>query len=290
MAGAVGHWGYSNLKTEIVNTHVSGSVDGEVNLNWDWGNPAFAIGGICGVLRQGSSILNSSSSANVSGTAAGGIVGDCNNGGGGSISGCFYKGGTVTAIGGADAYAGGITARIANCRISNCYSSGIINSENGKAAGGITGELSPNTTISNCYSTAKVIANTNAGGIVGRTDGCSNSTVEGCIAWNYSVTSLSDLGSGLVTGWINGSNLTLQRCFSNYDIPLVVNGNSVDVSAEFTEDKINTYINDYRYNGGRAATTLKETVGKLELGWSTDIWDLAGDAPKLKWESVIVVE
>ena len=31
-------------------------------------------------------------------------------------------------------------------------------------------------------------------------------------------------------------------------------------------------------------------VGKLELGWSTDIWDLAGDAPKLKWESVIVVE
>ena len=51
-----------------MNTHVSGSVDGEVNLNWDWGNPAFAIGGICGVLRQGSSILNSSSSANVSGT------------------------------------------------------------------------------------------------------------------------------------------------------------------------------------------------------------------------------
>lgn len=104
------------------------------------------------------------------------------------------------------------------------------------------------------------------------------------------MTSLSDLGSGLVTGWINGSNLTLQRCFSNYDIPLVVNGSSVDVSAEFTEDKINTYINDYRYNGGRAATTLKETVGKLELGWSTDIWDLAGDAPKLKWESVMVVE
>ena len=31
-----------------MNTHVSGSVDGEVNLNWDWGNPAFAIGGICG--------------------------------------------------------------------------------------------------------------------------------------------------------------------------------------------------------------------------------------------------
>ena len=290
VAGAVGHWGYSNPRTEIVNTHVSGSVDGEVNLNWDWGNPAFAIGGICGVLRQGSSILNSSSSANVSGTAAGGIVGDCNNGGGGSISGCFYKGGTVTAIGGADAYAGGITARIANCRISNCYSSGTISSENGKAAGGITGELSPNTTISNCYSTAKVIANTNAGGIVGRTDGCSNSTVEGCIAWNHSVTSLSDLGSGLITGWINGSNLTLQRCFSNYDIPLVVNGNSIDVSAEFTEDKINAYINDYRYNGGRAANTLKETVGKLELGWSTDIWDLAGDAPKLKWESVIVVE
>ena len=136
VAGAVGHWGYFNPKTEIVNTHVSGSVDGEVNLNWDWGNPAFAIGGICGVLRQGS-ILNSSSSANVSGTAAGGIVGDCNNGGGGSISGCFYKGGTVTAIGGADAYAGGITARIANCRISNCYSSGTISSENGKAAGGI---------------------------------------------------------------------------------------------------------------------------------------------------------
>lgn len=290
VAGAVGHWGYSNPKTRIVNTHVSGSVSGDTNMSWDWGNPAFATGGICGVLRQGSSILNSSSAANVTGTAAGGLVGDCNNSGG-SISGCYYAGGTVTAVGeSGEAYAGGITAKTANCPISDCYSLGIVNAENGRAAGGITGEMSSATTISSCYSTARIIAKTNAGGIVGRTDGCNNSTVQRCIAWNQSVTSLSDLGSGLVTGWINGSNLTLQNCFANYDIPLMVDNNLVDVSQNFTEDKINANLNDFRYNGSRGETTLQETAGKSALGWNSDIWDFTGDTPKLKWESEIVVE
>ena len=37
---------------------------------------------------------------------------------------------------------GGITAKTANCPISDCYSLGIVNAENGRAAGGITSSFS----------------------------------------------------------------------------------------------------------------------------------------------------
>ena len=70
----------------------------------------------------------------------------------------------------------------------------------------------------------------------------------------------------------------------------MVDNNLVDVSQNFTEDKINANLNDFRYNGSRGETTLQETAGKSVLGWNSDIWDFTGDTPKLKWESEIVVE
>lgn len=33
-------------------------------------------------------------------------------------------------------------------------------------------------------------------------------------------------------------------------------------------------------------TKLKETASKSELDQSTEIWDLTGDTPRLKWETV----
>ena len=276
---------------ELNNVHtVGGSVAGASGYRTDtegsWDNPAYAAGGLCGVMRQGAVIANSTSSTKVDGTIVGGIAGVCQDGGKidmSKSSGALYAHGDAV-----DVYAGGIAGMINGLEnsvfeIINCSSStpdnGIIDAKDmGHSAGGIVGKLGHHSLVHFCYSTAKVEARLNAGGIIGNAQGADNSNVTNCAAANtriYTEPYACDIewGLGLISGYISASGISMKDCHA-------VNGIEIQRKKPGTADVENITPQDNetgnvgsdvsftltRYWGSQDASNLDDAKSKAGIG------------------------
>lgn len=193
--------------------------------------------------------------------------------------------------------------------ISNCCTSGSITST-ASVVGGICGDLiCANSIITNCFSTMTVKTQYYFGGIVGRANGAAKGTkanngsstmrqtIANCIAWNNELTSnCADSDEHYSNGAIIGSTAqknTLNNCWRKAD--LVFNdctGNAAKGNDYVPVDQENadadnplvwgsgTYSCGYHGKAAGSAETLSQVAQRI--GWSTDIWDFSGDAPKLK--------
>lgn len=228
----------NGITSEIVNVqvsggHVTGAYGAEVEQGTDGrlgvaSSPAYAAGGICGVMRNGGRILGSSSSADVDGTIAGGIIGTGELGG--EVTECRSYG-NITAHGkdgaAAIAYAGGIAGLISGSGgdnrfwIKECYSAGTLTSTDlAYSSGGIAGIAKNDTWIETSYSEAVLHGRVNAGGIVGSAWGTWGLTVKNCVAWckEYHTAPYScdeKFGNGYVVGAWKGGYNEFSDCWSN---------------------------------------------------------------------------
>ena len=193
--------------------------------------------------------------------------------------------------------------------VRDCWSAGSI-STTASIAGGICGDLkTANSSIYNCYSTASVTTQFIFGGIVGRAvagqksnkNNCTNQDpknhIEKCIAWNdflksdYVPDTSEHYGSGAVvgqtafknylTGCIRRSDLSYTLCAAN----IAAGGYDLFDQEDADPDHpmvIGTGNYAFGYNGKAAAAGKTISQVAQDLGWSSDVWDFSGNAPKLK--------
>ena len=249
-------------------------------------SPAYAAGGICGVMRNGGRILGSSSSADVDGTIAGGIIGTGELGG--EVTECRSYG-NITAHGkdgaAAIAYAGGIAGLISGSGgdnrfwIKECYSAGTLTSTDlAYSSGGIAGIAKNDTWIETSYSEAVLHGRVNAGGIVGSAWGTWGLTVKNCVAWckEYHTAPYScdeKFGNGYVVGAWKGGYNEFSDCWSNSTSVNLVwlnpdtssegtltpdSGESVNVNTGGTEASGNRYC-------GKPANSLEEALSSAGI-------------------------
>ena len=218
---------------QVSGGHVTGAYGAEVEQGTDGrlgvaSSPAYAAGGICGVMRNGGRILGSSSSADVDGTIAGGIIGTGELGG--EVTECRSYG-DITAHGKANAapiaYAGGIAGLISGSGgdnrfwIKECYSAGTLTSTDlAYSSGGIAGIAKNDTWIETSYTEAVLHGRVNAGGIVGSAWGTWGLTVKKCVAWckEYHTAPYpcdEKFGNGYVVGAWKGGYNEFSDCWSN---------------------------------------------------------------------------
>ena len=213
---------------------------------------------------------------------------------------CFSTG-NVTAVG---RHVGGIAGgfKAEGCIICDCWSSGTVKSTGDQDTGGIVGTLAKNQTVSRCYSTAEVISQRTAGGIVGHACnlGWSYSTacgdvVEKCIAWNPVVRATADGegfgSSGAIVGFTSFAN-TLTACWRRPDMDFkgcdtahntLCDQPDCSPSSPFT---MGTTPGTYGtvcapYHGKAAAANSSVSSIAQSLGWSTEIWNFTNDYPSL---------
>ena len=276
---------------ELNNVHtVGGSVAGASGYRTDtegsWDNPAYAAGGLCGVMRQGAVIVNSTSSTKVDGTIVGGIAGVCQDGGKidmSKSSGALYAHGDAV-----DVYAGGIAGMInglenSDFEIINCSSStpdnGIIDAKDmGHSAGGIVGKLGRHSLVHFCYSTAKVEARLNAGGIIGNAQGADNSSVTNCAAANQRIYTEPygcdiEWGLGLISGYISASGISMRDCHAvnGIEIQRKNPGTAVVVDITPQDNETGNIGSDVsftltRYWGSQDASDLDDAKSKAGIG------------------------
>ena len=185
-AGGVTGWMRNN--STISNCSVSGSV-----TSTGVGN--FSVGGIVGVVYD-SSIINSSSSASVTGQDhAGGLAGYFDNV---TAMNCWASGNVIGGGGGASRAVGGFVGFIRSLGstvIDNCYSTGNVTATTNPSAGCFIGTAGSNSTITNCYSTGKNFSTTTSakGGFIG-------SITTGSVIKNYAFATQTTAGVNTVSG------------------------------------------------------------------------------------------
>ena len=226
-AGAlVGNEKFSLSKTEINNCYSTGSVSAE----------GYA-GGLVGILC--SSVSNSYSTVNVSGTIVGGLVASLS----GKISNSFATGNVDGTI------AGGLVGTVSSSTISNSFATGNVVS-NQKAGGLVGAAYSGNITISDSFAMGNVTGATDQGGVVG-TDSATT-TVTNC---GYSGS--TGLDSGVSSGATAMTDAQLKSSIEGLGISsaTVVN-KTVDTTATTS-----TTIKDLMCKGGSQTLTLTPTAG-----------------------------
>jgi hypothetical protein len=150
------------------------------------------VGGLVG--NNSGTISNCSSTGAVSGSyELGGLVG---YNGSGTLTGC-YATGSVSGY----SFVGGLVGYNTWGTVSYCYSTGIVSGGyNSDYVGGLVGENSDNSNVTNCYAAGEVAGDYDVGGLVGMND---HSTITRCyssgsvsgymyigglLGWNYSGT------------------------------------------------------------------------------------------------------
>lgn len=276
---------------QVSGGHVTGAYGAEVEQGTDGrlgvaSSPAYAAGGICGVMRNGGRILGSSSSAKVDGTIAGGIIGTGELGG--EVTECRSYG-DITAHGKANAapiaYAGGIAGLISGSGgdnrfwIKECYSAGTLTSTDlAYSSGGIAGIAKNDTWIETSYTEAVLHGRVNAGGIVGSAWGTWGLTVKNCVAWckEYHTAPYpcdEKFGNGYVVGAWKGGYNEFSDCWSNSTSVNLLwfnpdtsteetltpdSGESVNVNTGGTEDSGNRYC-------GQSAASLEAALSSAGI-------------------------
>ncbi|MCL2833857.1 MAG: hypothetical protein FWD78_11860 [Treponema sp.] len=165
-------------------------------------------GGVCNLGVEIAAEL----SINFGNTGAAGITGKLDNG---KIINC-YSSGKIT---GTWFSTGGIAGEVINdSLISNCYSTGQITgySNTGGIAGYLGDSVYAASMITNCYSTAEIFAgNTNAGGIAGYAD---EGAIANCAAINPSINTEGNYGR--IAGLIENTTAAVEN---NYALDSMVN-------------------------------------------------------------------
>jgi hypothetical protein len=234
-----------SLSGLIENCSVAGTVEGGMNT-----------GGLVGLAENPSTIQNSFSTANVSGSGGtGGIVGTMN----GTVKNCYATGRIEP--NGAGSNIGGLIGNLENnSTLENSYSTGTVSG--GTSIGGLVGNAKEDTVIRWCYATGEVTAEgTTIGGLVGEIGvrlqpGGGN--ISNCVALNPKIQHGVLAGIGRVVGIFN-SEATGTNNSARSDMP-VPTGN---------------YGPDYTANGKDGANvTIGTPLTNVFSGWSSSIWTI----------------
>ena len=235
----------------------------------------------------------------------GGILGANWNGNEGTvIERCSYSGTIKTAASGnGGSGLAGICGYTQAVTIRNCRSEGTITQCN-YGIGGIAGTVFEHVTIENCFSSMTLHSRHGTGGIAGRADNNVNAsdattgyddTFRGCIAWNPSITSRLNIGSGnLSSGAVVGKCVSknihagcIRRpdmvfdCYEDPQYDVLFDQADNDASGTMP---IPVSLGQYYwpYHGKSAAAGKSASDVARDLGWDTSVWDLSGSEPVLK--------
>ena len=187
--------------------------------------------------------------------------------------------------------------------VSDCWTKGHVKA--GSKVGGIGGGfIKADSEMYNCFSLMTVEGSFQYAGILGHanldakgnnTTNTPNNHIEGCIAWNESISSLATDGnehysSGVIVGFTATQNY-LAKCFRKADIAfsecpvnaelgyVVTNQGNAGPGAPLVVGT-NTY--DFAYHGLAAPADATVTSLARSLGWSDSVWDFSTPIPTLK--------
>lgn len=291
--GIVGHYQQGTVENCVNKGAVSCNLVGSVS----------GAGGIVGYSGP-AKIIACVNEGNVSGTknAVGGIIGYAELVS--DIERCYSIGDVTSASG---RFVGGIAGglKVANSSITNCWSSGKVEATADQEAGGIVGSVMTGQKVSCCYSTAKIVAQRVAGGIVARA--CNNgwtysgkydNSVTKCIAWNPSVTAMQQGdtdtagGSGVVVGFTSFYN-TLSDCWRSAALQFTASDTVNNVAVDQPDcSPENPFVMGTTpgtsgkygcpYHGKVAPVGATVSSLATQLGWDASVWDLSASLPVLK--------
>ena len=187
--------------------------------------------------------------------------------------------------------------------VSDCWTAGHVKA--GSKVGGIGGGfIKAESEMYNCFSLMTVEGSFQYAGILGHanldqknanTTNTPNNHIEGCIAWNESISSTATDGnehysSGVIVGFTATQNY-LAKCFRKADIAfseceknaelgyVVTNQGNAGPGAPLVVGT-NTY--DFAYHGLAAPADATVTSLARSLGWSDSVWDFSTPIPTLK--------
>ena len=205
-------------------------------------------------------VINAPSSKRV-----GGFVGQGGRHEGSVITKCVVENATIS--GGQNS--GGFVGVDYHPNISKCAVIGGTLTANNTQVGGFAGYPEGNATLKcvivDSYSTINVVGGSraNVGGFIGIAKGLID--VKNCYAAGE-VTG-TDAKTGIFAGSVDVNTAAISSCIG-WSATLPFAG----VVKDGSEEVVNNYV------GNEGTISAKAT----ELGWSADVWDLSGDAPKLK--------
>jgi PKD repeat protein len=203
-------------------------------------------GGLVGEGSESSSVINSYSSCNVTGTHnTGGLVGINSNS---SITNCYYLSGIVNGSGSDYSVSGGLVGmNYYNSIISKCYSSGTVTGFDN--AGGLAGVNAATSQIFNSYSRCRVSSIPElgymSGGFIGDND--ATSTIINCYSTGFV--------SGNVRGFLgNSGGGAIENCFWDTETSTAI-----------------------KNEGGTGKTTTEMKTQSTFTGWDfSTIWGMDG--------------
>ena len=187
--------------------------------------------------------------------------------------------------------------------VSDCWTTGHIKA--GSKVGGIGGGfIKAESAMYNCFSLMKVEGSFQYAGILGHANldakgnnatNTPNNHVEGCIAWNESISSTATDGaehysSGVIVGYTATQNF-LVNCFRKAGIDFSESSKNAELGYAVTNQAnagpgtplvhgTNTY--DFAYHGIAAAADATITSLARSLNWSESVWDFSTPIPTLK--------
>lgn len=230
---------------------------------------------------------------------AGGLIGSMN--GTSTIQRCYATGNILCNGGNHNGgLIGNASRTTGDSLIEDCYATGnvTLKASNGRMAGGLVGVIENKTgiTIRRCYASGDIKTEYSVvGGLVafaksGTLTDDIGFTLESSIAWNKVIScntaSPTTWSSGAVIAVSNVHN-TLTNNYRRPDMTFsdgsdfgLFDSPNVSASAPLKDAAKVSYYYPYHGIAAPAGSTIS-SVAKT-LGWPTDIWDLSGDAPKLK--------
>jgi hypothetical protein len=141
--------------------------------------------------------------------------------------------------------------------------------------GGLVGDIYPEGTISECYSTASVSGNDAVGGLIGDTTG---GVISDCYSWG------SVAGTSRVGGLIGDANATISNCYSTGGVSgtdavggLLGGGKARTVTASFWDTQTSGQSSS---TGGEGKTTaeMQDQSTFLSAGWDfSNVWEMPSD-------------
>ncbi|WNY25187.1 GLUG motif-containing protein [Methanolapillus millepedarum] len=285
IGGIVGYSAFRGL--EVVNSTARGNITSE-DIGADVSD-LITAGGLVGMMRNDTLIMNSSASVNIKGKTTstnsgyGGLVGE-------SINSRIRNSYATGNVSGNKAIIGGLVGSTAGIQIDNCYATG--NITGGTQVGGLVGNLAPmvirdsvdpniileniSSYLNNSYATGNVSGSNTVGGLVGGSG--SASRINNCIALNAEVS-----GSGArriyssTTGFPTAIDIVLTNNYA-YD-GMTTNANFNEKSATGRDGADAT---------AAQAKTLAFYTGTLDWNDGSIVWRMGSAGypiPVLTWQT-----
>ena len=175
--------------------------------------------------------------------------------------------------------------------VSDCWTKGSVKA--GSKVGGIGGGfIKAESEMYNCFSLMTVEGSFQYAGILGHanldqknanTTNTPNNHVEGCIAWNESISSTATDGAEHYSSVVNcfrKADILFSECPVNAELGYVVTNQGNAGPGAPLVCGTNTY--DFAYHGLAAPADATVTSLARSLGWSDSVWDFSTPIPTLK--------